>query len=44
VLGVSEQQYIKDSYAELFASWKKRTRSRAEHMTFDQIQSGAQAN
>jgi len=44
VLGVSEQQYIKDSYAELFASWKKRTRSSAQHMTFDQIESGPQAN
>jgi adenylate cyclase class 2 len=44
VLGVSEQQYIKNSYAELFASWKQRTRSTADNMTFDQIQSGAQAN
>lgn len=33
-LGITEQQYIRDSYAELFASWKKRTRSSAEHMTF----------
>ena len=43
-LDISEQQYIKDSYAELFASWKRQTRSSAEHMTFEQIQSGAQAN
>jgi adenylate cyclase class 2 len=43
-LGISEQQYIRDSYAELFASWKRRTRSSAEHMTFDQIHPGAQAN
>lgn len=44
VLGVSDQQYIKNSYAELFVSWKKRTRSSADHMTFAQIQSGAHAN
>jgi adenylate cyclase class 2 len=43
-LGISEQQYIKDSYAELFASWKNRNRSAARHMTFDQIRSAAQAN
>jgi adenylate cyclase, class 2 len=34
VLEISEQQYIKDSYAELFASWKKRSGSSAQHMTF----------
>lgn len=36
-LEISERQYIKDSYAELFAAWKKRTQNPAEHMTFAAI-------
>ncbi|HKW76389.1 MAG TPA: class IV adenylate cyclase [Terriglobales bacterium] len=36
-LGISDQQYIKDSYTELFASWKKRNGSSAQHMTFNPI-------
>lgn len=43
-LGISEQQYIKDSYAELFLSWKKRTGSSSEHMTFAAGQSDTQAH
>jgi adenylate cyclase, class 2 len=37
-LGVSESDYITKSYAELFFDWKKRTRSPAEHMTFNAVQ------
>jgi adenylate cyclase class 2 len=33
-LGVTERQYIKASYSELFRQWKRKTRSRAEHMLF----------
>lgn len=40
-LEISEQQYIKDSYAELFASWKKRTGSKAQHMTFAAVEDGS---
>lgn len=32
--GISRDQYITLSYAEVFASWKKTNRSRAIHMTF----------
>lgn len=33
-LGISRDQYITGSYAELFAVWKRRTRSAAAEMTF----------
>lgn len=33
-LGISRDQYITLSYAEVFANWKKKNRSRAAHMTF----------
>jgi adenylate cyclase class 2 len=33
-LGIDRQSYITDSYAELFFSWKRRTRSHANEMTF----------
>jgi len=36
-LGISQDQYIKDSYSELFADWKRRTRSGAENMTFESV-------
>ncbi|MGH9547376.1 MAG: class IV adenylate cyclase [Terriglobales bacterium] len=33
-LGIDRQSYITDTYAGLFFAWKKRTRSRAQEMTF----------
>jgi adenylate cyclase class 2 len=33
-LGIDRQSYITDSYAELFFAWKRRTRNRANEMTF----------
>jgi adenylate cyclase, class 2 len=33
-LGITPAQYITKSYAELFADWRKSTRSRASEMTF----------
>ena len=33
-LGVSKNQYITASYAELFSAWKRRTRSKASKMLF----------
>jgi len=33
-LGVAEAEYITQSYAELFTDWKRRTRSKAQNMTF----------
>jgi adenylate cyclase class 2 len=36
VLGLSENDYITASYAELFFGWKERTGSAALHMTFEQ--------
>lgn len=33
-LGIRRKQYITSSYAELFYDWKRRTRSRADEMTF----------
>ena len=36
-LGITPTQYITDSYAGLFFSWKRRTRSRAREMTFAAI-------
>jgi len=33
-LGIRRDQYITDSYVELFFAWKRRTRSSALHMTF----------
>lgn len=33
-LGIDDKSYITDSYAELFFTWKRRTRSRANEMTF----------
>jgi len=35
-LAIAESQYIKESYAELFADWKRRTRSTAMDMTFQE--------
>ena len=36
-LNISVKSYIKESYAELFAAWKRRTRSKAKEMTFKDI-------
>jgi adenylate cyclase class 2 len=36
-LGVTEDQYITGSYAELFFVWKREHSSPAEHMTFDAV-------
>jgi adenylate cyclase class 2 len=36
-LGVSREQYITDTYAELFAKWKVRTGSAATEMTFKAV-------
>ncbi len=40
-LGISCDQYIKESYAELFASWKRRTGSAASDMTFQAVGTAA---
>ena len=37
-LNISVKSYIRESYAELFAAWKRRTRSKAKEMTFKEIQ------
>ena len=37
-LGVSERDYITDSYLAMFFAWKARTRSPAEEMTFRAVQ------
>ncbi len=36
-LGISLAQYITASYAELFLDWKRRTKSKAEDMTFKAV-------
>lgn len=36
-LGISKDQYITSSYAELFLAWKRKTRSRARRMLFSEI-------
>jgi adenylate cyclase class 2 len=35
-LGVVEKDYITESYAELFFDWKRKTKSKAENMTFEE--------
>jgi adenylate cyclase class 2 len=37
LLGISAKDYITLSYAELFAEWKRRTKSAAKEMTFEAI-------
>ena len=39
MLGIAPGQYITLSYAELFAAWKRKTRSKATEMTFAAIKS-----
>ena len=36
-LDIPVKSYLKESYAELFAAWKRRTRSKAREMTFKEI-------
>jgi adenylate cyclase class 2 len=36
-LGISPRSYLKESYAELFAAWKRKSRSKAKEMTFKEI-------
>lgn len=36
-LNISTEQYLKESYAELFAAWKRKTRSEAVEMTFEAV-------
>lgn len=36
-LGISPLDYITDTYAPMFFAWKRRTRSRAEEMTFKAV-------
>ena len=36
-LNISVDQYLKESYAELFAAWKRKTRSKATEMTFKAV-------
>jgi adenylate cyclase, class 2 len=37
-LNISVKNYLKESYAELFAAWKRKTRSKATEMTFKAIE------
>lgn len=39
LLGISSQQYVRDTYAGLFFAWKQATRSPAKEMTFAAVQS-----
>ena len=36
-LSISVDQYLKESYSELFAAWKRKTRSKATEMTFKAV-------
>ena len=36
-LGIRPEHYITDTYAGLFLAWKRRTRSAAKEMTFEQV-------
>jgi adenylate cyclase class 2 len=36
-LNISVKSYLKESYAELFAAWKRKTKSKAKEMTFKAI-------
>ena len=36
-LEVGHSNYITDSYAQLFSDWKKKTRSKAQHMTWQDV-------
>ena len=36
-LGIDHSDYITDSYAQLFFAWKKRSKSEAQHMTWEAL-------
>lgn len=36
-LNISTKSYLKESYAELFAAWKRKTKSKAKEMTFKAV-------
>jgi adenylate cyclase class 2 len=36
-LNISVKSYLKESYAELFAAWKRKTKSKAKEMTFKAV-------
>ena len=36
-LNIGEENYLRDSYAELFAAWKRKTKSKAREMTFKEV-------
>jgi len=36
-LGIDHSDYITDSYAQMFFAWKKKTRSSAQHMTWEAL-------
>lgn len=36
LLGIDESHYITASYLEIFLQWKRKTRSKASHMTFEE--------
>jgi adenylate cyclase class 2 len=36
-LNIPVKSYLKESYAELFAAWKQKTKSKAKEMTFKEI-------
>jgi adenylate cyclase class 2 len=36
-MNISEKNYLKESYTELFAAWKRKTRSKAKEMTFNAV-------
>ncbi len=38
-LNIAVKSYLKESYAELFTAWKRKTRSKAREMTFKEIKS-----
>jgi adenylate cyclase class 2 len=42
-LGIDRKDYITETYAGLFDSWKRRTKSQAEEMTFEAIGSPSTA-
>jgi adenylate cyclase, class 2 len=43
LLGIEPTNYITDTYAGLFAAWKRQTRSRADEMTFRAVQQARRA-
>ena len=44
LLGISPEAYITETYAGLFYAWKRRTRSRAQEMTFRAVRDGKRSH